>query len=68
MTMTMTTLTEDVSNNGPSSGTVGMSDGGHDDRKKTSEIWLIDEHYWLKEISKDTVKRQCVEMDAKSTK
>ena len=52
----MTTLIEDDSNVCWASGPAGMSDGVMTTRKKTSEIWLNFEHYWLMGISRNTAR------------
>ena len=65
--LTMTTLTEDVSNNCQSSDLVGVSDGVMTAKKNSGKSGLVMSAIGSR-VSKDTVKRHCVEMSAQSTK
>ena len=58
MTMTMTTLTDDVSNNCQSSGPVGVSDGVMKSRK-TSEICSSDERNLLNSLERRSETTVC---------
>ena len=51
MTMTMTTVIEDVSKICQSSGPLGVSDGVMT-REETSEIRSSDERYWLNSLKR----------------
>ena len=62
MTVTMTTLIEDVSNNCQSSGPVGTGDGVMTHRKKHRTSGRKIERCWLKRNLRKTVRRQCVEI------
>ena len=65
MTMTMTTLTENVSNNCQSSGPVRVSDGVMTPRTRHRKSGKM---MFGSKVSRVTVRRQCVEMNAKFTK
>ena len=67
-TMTMTTFIDDVSNHCQSSGPVGISDGVMTPRKKhRTSGGVMSAVGSKKKNSKETVRRQCVEMCAKFT-